>query len=180
MGLGTKSDYNIESHAYAELVDLTRVSDGSKINNAVVKAYLCEPAAHPDVDSAADFTNPGEVGIDILNHVMAAGDYIIAFETISYDFEYKVLSSNTNATTIFFGATQTPETFSGKEDIFKVVKSSNQITLVHTGADGYYSGSFDNEPVMVVGQTYYRIITVEIPGTLEKRVFVDELAAKYG
>jgi len=182
MALARRSDYNIESHAHVELADLTRVRDGTKINTATVKAYICEPAVHPDVDSAADFTNPGEVGIDIANHTMEAGDYVLIYETINYDFEYKVLSSNTDASTIFFAATQTAETFHGNEDIYKVVKNSSQITLTHIGSDpnGYYAGNFDNLPVLIAGQTYYRIITVLIPGTGEVRVFVDELKAKYG
>jgi hypothetical protein len=156
------------------------VSNGTKINNATVYAYLCDAAAHPDAVSAADFTNPGEVGIDIAGHGMAQGDYIIVYQTINYDFEYKVLSSNTDANTIFFAASQVAETFKGTEDVFKVVKGSSRLTLVHTGADGFYSASFDEEPVLRIGTQYYRIITVEVPSSLERRVFVDALEVKYG
>lgn len=182
MGLGTKSDYIIESHAHVELENLTRVSDGIKINNATVTAYLCEPALHPDAASAADFTNPGEVGIDIASHGMEAGDYILSFETVNYDFFHKVLSSNTDANTIFFADSQTAETFSGNEDVFKEVQGSSPLSLMHQGSDaaGYYSASWDAAPVLIVGQSYFRIIKVEIPVTLEVRVFVDELEAKYG
>lgn len=180
MGLGTKTDYNIESHANVTLSDLTRVSDETVINAATVKAYLCEPAKHPDVDSEIDTAHAGEVGISIANHGMSAGDYILIFESINYDLGYKILTGNTTTAKIFFAATQTAETFHGNEDVYKVVTGSVELTLIHSGPDGYFSAVMDEAPVMIAGQSYFRIITVVVTGTNEKRVFVNELNAKYG
>jgi hypothetical protein len=182
MGLGTKSDYIIESHAFVTLSDLTRASDGIKINTATVKGYLCEPAIHPDAAGAADLGTPGEVGIPIAGHGLVAGDYVVIFKTINYDLGYVVLTANTTADKIFFAASQTAETFTGLEDVFKVVEGSTELTLIHDGADpdGYFSVVADENPVMMTGQSYFRVIVATVTGSGEIRVFVDEIEGKYG